>query len=50
MILLEQLSFSHDMLNLLVKDLSKDKFDDFDEYFDLSQAVYRAFNIVLKPA
>ena len=35
-------------MQILVKDMSKDKFDDFDEYFDLAQAVYKAYNIVLK--
>ena len=33
--LLNEMTFSHDLLSHLVGDLSKDKFDDVDAYFNL---------------
>jgi hypothetical protein len=41
--LMEQASIGHDLMALLVKDIEKEKFDDFDQYFDLSHAIHKAF-------
>jgi len=47
---LDQVSYSHDLMSLLVSDLHKDTFAVCCEYFDLSKCVNQAFNIIMKPA
>ena len=34
------------MISFLIEDLSKDKFDDYDAYFDLGFVILRAFTLV----
>jgi len=37
-------------MSQLVEDMRKDNFDDEESYFDLSDCIHRAFNIILAPA